>query len=313
MTTATEERRKRARKKPNPGVEVRIEYQDQTGETREAAAKLIDFSDTGIGVETRAPLPAAAEVVVTSRAGGDPGKMQQARARVVACALRPGGLYRVGLTFEAAGFRARPEFREEAGKNPIRDSFVDFYEVLQVSPNADGETIHRVYRMLAHRFHPDNKDSGDEEAFKQLMNAYQTLNDPERRAAYDVEHGAARRRWWKIFDQPKAARGREGEKRVRRGVLSLLATKRMHEPDQPGMTIKEIEEMLACPREHLEFSLWYLKESQWIGRTDNGRHFITAKGIDAEETEGVAPIEADRLLPAPQRAWTQDRQTARPV
>ena len=38
--------------------------------------------------------------------------------------------------------------------------FVDHYEILQISPNADTETIRRVYRMQAQRFHPDNLDSG---------------------------------------------------------------------------------------------------------------------------------------------------------
>jgi curved DNA-binding protein len=33
---------------------------------------------------------------------------------------------------------------------------VDYYEFLQISPNADVDTIHRVYRFLAARFHPDN-------------------------------------------------------------------------------------------------------------------------------------------------------------
>ena len=34
------------------------------------------------------------------------------------------------------------------------DGFVDHYEVLQISPNADAETVQRVYRMLAQRYHP---------------------------------------------------------------------------------------------------------------------------------------------------------------
>ena len=38
---------------------------------------------------------------------------------------------------------------------------LDYYEFLQISPHADYETIHRVYRYLASRFHPDNPDTGD--------------------------------------------------------------------------------------------------------------------------------------------------------
>ena len=50
-------------------------------------------------------------------------------------------------------------------------SGVDHYEVLQVSPRADRETIQRVFRYLAKRYHPDNRDSGDPDRFKQLLEA----------------------------------------------------------------------------------------------------------------------------------------------
>ena len=62
----------------------------------------------------------------------------------------------------------------------------DFYERLQISANAEPDTIHRVYRLLAPRFHPDNQDSGDESRFRAITEAYQTLSDPERRAKYAV-------------------------------------------------------------------------------------------------------------------------------
>jgi len=61
--------------------------------------------------------------------------------------------------------------------------FIDLYEILQVSANADPDTIHRVFRILAQRWHPDNSETGSEEAFRQLTEAHTTLSDPERRAA----------------------------------------------------------------------------------------------------------------------------------
>ena len=39
---------------------------------------------------------------------------------------------------------------------------VDYYETLQISKNADQETVQRVFRLLAQRFHPDNLETGDE-------------------------------------------------------------------------------------------------------------------------------------------------------
>ena len=61
----------------------------------------------------------------------------------------------------------------------------DYYEFLQISANAEPETIHRVYRFLAARFHPDNPETGDHEKFFLLTQAYAVLSSTERRAEYD--------------------------------------------------------------------------------------------------------------------------------
>jgi curved DNA-binding protein CbpA len=161
--------------------------------------------------------------------------------------------------------------------------FVDHYEALQVSHNADTDTIHRVYRILAQRFHPDNQETGDEEVFRTLTNAYQVLSDSEKRAAYDVQHREARCLTWKIFDQSTSAQGVEAERRKRDGVLSLLYRKRVSQPDQPSVNLKELEELLGVPKEHLEFTLWFLKENQQVQRSDNARYTITLKGVEAAE------------------------------
>ena len=64
-------------------------------------------------------------------------------------------------------------------------SFTDYYELLQISPNAELETIHRVFRLLAMRYHPDNPETGDPAKFLELTQAYEVLKDPEKRCAYD--------------------------------------------------------------------------------------------------------------------------------
>ena len=50
------------------------------------------------------------------------------------------------------------------------------------------------------------------------------------------------------------------------------------------------------PREHLEFSLWYLKETSCVSRTDNGRYAITAQGVDRAEKDDVVTLPRNRLL-----------------
>ncbi len=177
-------------------------------------------------------------------------------------------------------------------------TFVDYYEALQISPNADQETVHRVYRLLAQRFHPDNRETGSVETFRLITEAYSALSEPEKRAAYDVTHREARRLTWKIFDQTSAAQGFESERRKRQGILCLLYRKRLLSPENPTLTLKDFEDLLGVPKEHLEFSLWYLKENQYVQRSDNGRHSITIKGVDAAEEMSERRPEPLQLLSA---------------
>ena len=52
------------------------------------------------------------------------------------------------------------------------DKQIDYYEVLQVNSNAEQETIHRVFRLLAQRFHPDNQETGNDDRFREIHEAY---------------------------------------------------------------------------------------------------------------------------------------------
>ena len=78
-----------------------------------------------------------------------------------------------------------------------QNQFVDYYEDLQVSPNADMETIERIYRLFAKRYHPDNSTSGDAEGFNIITEAYRLLSDPEKRAAYDAKYEEEKIRQYK--------------------------------------------------------------------------------------------------------------------
>lgn len=63
-----------------------------------------------------------------------------------------------------------------------------FYDVLQVSPNADQEIIKAAYRSLVQRFHPDrNPDNPDADQYLKIINrAYVVLSDPVKREGYDA-------------------------------------------------------------------------------------------------------------------------------
>jgi curved DNA-binding protein CbpA len=65
------------------------------------------------------------------------------------------------------------------------NNFIDYYELMQISPNAEPATIVRVFRMLAARYHPDNRETGQLPVFHRLMEGYKILSDPVQRAEYD--------------------------------------------------------------------------------------------------------------------------------
>jgi hypothetical protein len=179
----------------------------------------------------------------------------------------------------------------------VQKPFVDYYEILQLSPRATADMVERVYRFLAKRFHPDNLETGDAEKFGRIHEAYQVLSDPERRAAFDVAYDNVQQVQWKVYDQASASDSRLEDRQVIHAILSLLYIERRRDPLRGGLGAVVLERTLGVPQEHLVFPLWYIKQHGWTEVLDSGQIAITIAGIDKLAGQDLE-LRKDRLLPA---------------
>jgi curved DNA-binding protein CbpA len=173
---------------------------------------------------------------------------------------------------------------------------VDYYELLQVSPNAEPETISRTYRLLAQRYHPDNQETGSEAKFRELRDAYSVLSDPEQRARYDVSYHRQRQDRWRLVSSGAQSQDDFAlEQMFRLTMLEALYTKRRADAGSPSLYTSELETLLGRSREHLEFTIWYLLQKKFVVRDDQSRLVITADGVDHLEENYRANLNQRRL------------------
>ncbi|HVV46059.1 MAG TPA: DnaJ domain-containing protein [Bryobacteraceae bacterium] len=171
-------------------------------------------------------------------------------------------------------------------------SVADHYEVLRIDPQAERDTIERVYQAFATRYHPDNPLTGDAKTFLRITQAWEVLSDPARRAEYNAfrqspefaDRFRLRRR--EFFD------GIEGEQLRRLAVLCHLYRQAANK--LPGLFGRDLEQLTGCTREELGPALWYLREKKWARLGGFSEYTITATGFDIVENEVVEPAGESR-------------------
>jgi len=173
---------------------------------------------------------------------------------------------------------------------------LDYYEFLQISPNADADTIHRVYRFLAARFHPDNPASGDPEKFFMLKTAYDVLSNPEARSKYDDARVRETAEQTPLSTSVDFMDQFEGELNRRLAVLAVLYYRRRNCSETPSVSLPEIEKQMGFPRDYLDFTTWYLIKKGYITRADNSDFTLTAEGVDFVESQRVNMPVLNRML-----------------
>ena len=173
---------------------------------------------------------------------------------------------------------------------------IDYYELLQVSQNAEPETINRVFRMLAQRLHPDNQQTGNESRFRQILDAYNVLSNPETRAQYDVMYSQHRKDRWRLVDKgAQVENDFEMEQVIRNTILEALYTKRRLDPGNPGIFYGEMEGLIGRPREHIEFTLWFLMQKRFVLIDDKSRLVLTVDGAEYLEQTYRSNLQQKRL------------------
>ena len=163
------------------------------------------------------------------------------------------------------------------------NEFVDFYDLLQLSSNADTETIERIFRHLAKKLHPDQSDQTNNDQFIKIVEAYEVLSDPETRARYDARYQDYWNRKWKLASVASNMSELGDDKVARERILSLLYVQRRRTMKSPGLGETEISRLLNTPLELAEFHLWYIKTKGWVERLETGHLAVTALGVDRQK------------------------------
>jgi len=255
-------------------------WEDPSGKVSTLQPRALDTSETGMCLECVQQIEPGTHVYMDISRYGFP------LEAVVRYSVARGNLFRVGV-----------EFSEDTAKMTQGIAAdTDYYEALQLSPKADIETIHRVYRIMATRFHPDNPESGDQERFLLLSEAYRVLSNPESRARYDALREVDTPKPLPMFQARAFVDEKQGEANRRLGVLCLLYAQRRRNHEHPSVSLLELEELMAIPREYLEFTLWYLKQKRYVEMNQGADYSLTAVGVDFVEEHTPAHAMMRKLL-----------------
>jgi len=250
----------------------------------------INVSEGGLRVAAPVPIPIGTTVFIQA-----PELDLMGNAEVRYC-QREDAVFMIGMQFSESTARTL-----RLPNTPL----IDYYEILQISPRAENETIHRVFRIMASRFHPDNQVTGNRELFRRITQAYEVLSNPQKRAEYDAVYRLRSSEPMGIFEMHDFVDDLDGEKNRRLGTLCLLYNKRRNCPDHPSLSLLDLERRMSLPREYLMFTTWFLKEEGLLKTDDTSSYFITSTGIKYVESQIQASPLVQNLL-APGHSATED-------
>jgi curved DNA-binding protein CbpA len=266
-------------------ADIGISWQERHGVLHFCRVRAFSISDSGVWVISTERL----EVGSCARALSE--ELGFSRAARVRDCEQQGSKYVITLEFRSPS--------DEPSQEAVQEESANYYEMRELSQAAEAETIQRVYRLLAARYHPDNPQTDDVQKFPLLRKAYETLSDPVKRAAYDTEYALRETGPMPVFELKDFVVGIDAEKNRSLGVLCRPYNRQRVNPDKPGLSLLQFDQLMTIPREHLVFTVWYLKKKQSL-TTEGGADFqITAEGGDFVESALPSNRLLQRLLRAP--------------
>lgn len=276
-----------------------ITWTDENGISHSAEVQGTDVCDSGVGFRCRQEVRTGALIYIRDEDGNPTGH------GIVRHVALKGNLFQVGVELHEACDNRR--------SNPGIENAPDYYEFLQISPNAQPETVHRVYRFLASRYHPDNPETSDPEKFLLLNSAYGVLSNPMRRAQYDEYLRTRPARRDEAFKSVDFLDGIEGEMNRRLAVLSLLYKQCRGNIHNPSISLLDLEAQMGFPREYLDFTIWYLRSKKYVSQDDGAALALTSSGVDyVEATYSRLPVMEKLLHAGPREASAGEGKTVGP-
>lgn len=158
--------------------------------------------------------------------------------------------------------------------------FIDYYKILQVSPNCDARGLETAYRFLAKKYHPDHAETADVTKFNEVIGAYKALRNPGQRTQYDLLYTARTGFIFSANDEADGEKTAYDDADAHSKILLLLYKRRRENAQDAGVGRYFVQKMLDCSDEHFEFHLWYLKAKGLIEITEQGTLAITIEGVD---------------------------------
>jgi curved DNA-binding protein len=173
--------------------------------------------------------------------------------------------------------------------------FIDYYAILQVRPNCDIKLIEGAYRHFAKIYHPDHEKTADVERFAVVIDAYNTLKFPHKRAEYDQLHQRHRQDPSAPPEPIVSSETALSDAALQRNILMFLYKARRENFQANGVGPYTMQEHFHCTDDNFAFHIWYLKSKGFLEVTEHGTLAITVDGVD-HVISLHQPKAPDRLL-----------------